>query len=91
MGEKSHPSNISSIISSVPDVAVPTDFGLPYDDLILRTHDNINIRAYLLLQTKELSQDISPSQVDSDPKETDEEVSQFYAILNRVDFSLVFL
>jgi hypothetical protein len=71
---------MSFIISSVPfepDVPVPTDFGLPYNDLILRTHDNINIRAYLLLQTKELSQDISPSQVDFDPKETDEEVSQF--------------
>lgn len=45
-------------LTSIPwiflEVAVPTDFGLTYDDLELETPDKIRIRAYLLTQRKEL-------------------------------------
>jgi hypothetical protein len=35
---------------------VPSDYGLPYEELSLRTSDGVTIRAYLLLQRKDLTQ-----------------------------------
>ncbi|KAJ3532194.1 hypothetical protein NMY22_g7842 [Coprinellus aureogranulatus] len=37
------------------DVARPSDFGIPYQDLELKTPDNVLLRCYLLLQKRELS------------------------------------
>lgn len=37
------------------DVARPSDFGIPYEDLELKTSDDILLRCYLLLQKRELS------------------------------------
>ncbi|KAJ7438316.1 Alpha/Beta hydrolase protein [Mycena galericulata] len=37
------------------DVAVPSAYGLPYEDLELKTSDGITLRCYLLPQSKELS------------------------------------
>ncbi|TEB29706.1 alpha/beta-hydrolase, partial [Coprinellus micaceus] len=37
------------------DVARPSDFGIPYEDLELKTPDDILLRCYLLLQKRELS------------------------------------
>jgi hypothetical protein len=36
------------------DVAIPTSFGLPYEDVSLVTSDNVKIKCYLLTQRKEL-------------------------------------
>jgi hypothetical protein len=62
------------------EVPVPTDFGLTYDDLKLRTSDNIHIRAYLLLQKKEISQG---TRVDVSDNETDEEVRSLLVVFNK--------
>lgn len=37
------------------DVPVPSAYGLPYEDLELKTPDGITLRCYLLPQSKELS------------------------------------
>ena len=39
------------------DVSVPSDYGLPYEELILDTPDHVKVRAYLLMQRKDLAQD----------------------------------
>ncbi|KAI0367264.1 alpha/beta-hydrolase [Pilatotrama ljubarskyi] len=63
-------------------VPVPTDFGLPYQDLPLVTPDNVTLRCYLLTQRKELPC-WGAAPVDTDENESDEEVcrdwSQFAA------------
>jgi abhydrolase domain-containing protein 13 len=37
------------------DVSVPSEFGLPYEELILDTPDHVKVRAFLLVQRKELA------------------------------------
>ncbi|KAF5340323.1 hypothetical protein D9611_007810 [Ephemerocybe angulata] len=37
------------------DVAKPSDFGIPYQDVELKTPDNVLLRCYLLVQKRELS------------------------------------
>ncbi|KAJ7263043.1 Alpha/Beta hydrolase protein [Mycena rebaudengoi] len=37
------------------DVPIPSDYGLPYEDLELKTLDGITLRCYLLPQSRELS------------------------------------
>ncbi|EGN94339.1 hypothetical protein SERLA73DRAFT_62688 [Serpula lacrymans var. lacrymans S7.3] len=37
------------------EVAIPTDFGVDYQDLQLHTSDGVTLRSYLLVQRKELS------------------------------------
>ncbi|KZT21886.1 alpha/beta-hydrolase [Neolentinus lepideus HHB14362 ss-1] len=37
------------------EVPVPSDFGLPYEDLRLTTSDNVKIQCYLLVQKRDLS------------------------------------
>ncbi|KAK7052478.1 protein bem46 [Favolaschia claudopus] len=37
------------------DVPIPSTYGLPYDDLELKTSDGITLRCYMLPQTRELS------------------------------------
>lgn len=37
------------------DVATPSDFGLPYEELKLDTPDRVKVRAYLLTQRRELA------------------------------------
>ncbi|KAI0777406.1 alpha/beta-hydrolase [Trametes elegans] len=54
------------------EVPVPTDFGLPYQDLPLVTPDNVTLRCYLLTQRKEMPF-VGALPVDSDESETDEE------------------
>ncbi|KAJ6461088.1 Alpha/Beta hydrolase protein [Mycena sanguinolenta] len=39
------------------DVAVPSEFGLPYEDLELKTSDGVTLRCYMLPQRKGLSND----------------------------------
>ncbi|KAF8218115.1 Alpha/Beta hydrolase protein [Mycena galopus ATCC 62051] len=41
--------------SRTEDVPIPSDFGLPYEDLELKTSDDVTLRCYLLPQSKELS------------------------------------
>lgn len=38
------------------EVPVPSSFGLPYDELALETPDHVNIRAYLMVQRKDIAQ-----------------------------------
>ncbi|KAH9916739.1 alpha/beta-hydrolase [Epithele typhae] len=55
------------------EVPVPTDFDLPYEDLILTTPDNVKLRCYLLTQRKELpNHGVQPLEVEDD--ESNEEV-----------------
>lgn len=59
-----------------PDVPVPSDFGMPYQDLELRTPDGILLRCYLLPQRKTLHADHSEAvRVPYDGPETDDEVN----------------
>jgi hypothetical protein len=70
------------------EVPVPADFGLPYEELVLRTPDGINIRAFLLLQTRKLDGDMLPTSVNTGPKETDKEVSRLSSfVLGTFDLS----
>ena len=41
-------------LTSAEDVPVPSTFGLPYEDLELKTSDGISLRCYLLPQSKHL-------------------------------------
>lgn len=52
---------------------VPTDFGLPYQDLTLTTPDDVKLKCYLLTQRKEL-QNVGAADIDASEEETDEEV-----------------
>lgn len=51
----------------VLDVSTPADFGLPYEELILDTPDHVKVRAYLLMQKKELA--VGDAVVHSGPSE----------------------
>ncbi|KAF7301188.1 Protein bem46 [Mycena indigotica] len=42
--------------SRTEDVAVPSQFGLAYEDLELKTSDGVTLRCYLLLQSRRLSE-----------------------------------
>ena len=53
------------------DVPKPTDFGLQYEDVALDTPDHIKVRAYLLVQRKNIPQ-ATPMDVAGDM--SDEEV-----------------
>jgi hypothetical protein len=53
---------------------VPTDFGLSYEDLPLRTPDGITLRSYILRQRKELGHH-QAGDVETSESQTDEEVS----------------
>lgn len=55
------------------EVPVPTDFGLPYENLELVTPDNVKLRSYLLVQRRELSHP-GAGRLDIQEDETDEEV-----------------
>ena len=55
------------------EVPVPTDFGLPYQDLPLVTPDNVTLRCYLMTQRKNIPfRGAMP--VETTDSETDEEV-----------------
>jgi fermentation-respiration switch protein FrsA (DUF1100 family) len=54
------------------EVPVPSDYGLPYEDLKLTTPDGVTLRCYLLLQTKRLSQS-QAAHVDYMEDESDED------------------
>jgi abhydrolase domain-containing protein 13 len=57
-------------------VPVPTDFGLPYEDVELITPDNVRIKCYLMIQRNPL--DIAGmTEIDIPEGKTDEEVSCF--------------
>lgn len=58
-------------LSPVADVPKPTDFGLQYEDIALDTPDHIKVRAYLLVQRKNIPQ-ATPMDVAGDM--SDEEV-----------------
>ncbi|KAJ3509926.1 hypothetical protein NLJ89_g4959 [Agrocybe chaxingu] len=53
------------------DVAVPSDFELPYENLELKTSDDISLRCYLLPQKKDLGHAGYP--VDTTPDMTEDE------------------
>ncbi|KAF8634024.1 hypothetical protein AX17_004289 [Amanita inopinata Kibby_2008] len=57
------------------DVPIPSDYGLPYEDLDLKTADDITLRCYLLTQTKLLATS-HPAFIipEIDKCETDEEL-----------------
>lgn len=55
-------------------VPVPTDFGLPYQDVELLTPDEVKLRCYLLVQRKDLLH-IGAEPFEGTEEETDEEVS----------------
>lgn len=57
------------------DVDLPSKYDLPYEDLVLNTPGGINLRCYLLLQTKELSQR-QAAHLDYQESQTDTEVSE---------------
>ena len=60
---------------SPPDVAAPSDFELPYENLELKTPDEITLRCYLLPQKKELEHGATYMDI---PKEmSEDEVSKF--------------
>ncbi|KAL0959367.1 hypothetical protein HGRIS_014621 [Hohenbuehelia grisea] len=54
------------------DVPVPSDFGLPYEDLVLTTKDGVTLRSYLLLQTRDLDNP-QAVELDHDHYASDEE------------------
>lgn len=56
------------------DVSVPTDFGLSYDNLELRTADGVTLRSYLMRQRKELGHHQAGHVGTVDSCQTDEEV-----------------
>ncbi|KAF8233868.1 alpha/beta-hydrolase, partial [Tricholoma matsutake] len=57
------------------EVPKPTDFGIPYQDLELKTSDGIRLRCYLLPQSRSLSPpEATPVRDDA---ATDDEVSQY--------------
>lgn len=47
---------ILSIHAINVDVPVPSAFGLPYEELVLETPDRVKVRAYLMVQRKDLTQ-----------------------------------
>ncbi|KAG9219795.1 hypothetical protein CCMSSC00406_0008172 [Pleurotus cornucopiae] len=54
------------------DVPIPSDFGLPYEDLVLHTPDGVTLRSYLLLQSKVLDNP-QTAEIAFDRRETDEQ------------------
>ncbi|KAH9940294.1 alpha/beta-hydrolase [Amylocystis lapponica] len=54
------------------DVPVPTDFGLPYQDVELITPDDVKLRSYLMVQRKDLSY-IGGARIETTAEETDEQ------------------
>lgn len=74
------------IAVNYPDVPVPSDFGMPYQDLELRTPDDILLRCYLLPQRKTLHADHSEAvRVPYDGSETDDEVNFFVLLRDASD------
>ncbi|PCH41916.1 alpha/beta-hydrolase [Wolfiporia cocos MD-104 SS10] len=55
-------------------VASPGDHGLPYQDVELRTSDNIKLRCYMFVQRKDISQ-LGALDVESSEDETEEQFS----------------
>ncbi|KAH9855490.1 alpha/beta-hydrolase [Lenzites betulinus] len=55
------------------DVPVPTDYGLPYQDLVLVTADNVTLRCYMLTQRKEIKSHGNAIEAETTDDETDEE------------------
>ena len=54
-------SPLSVPFSSLPVVPVPSDYGLPYEDLQLRTPDGVQIHAFLLRQREHLNRTPPPN------------------------------
>lgn len=74
-----------------PDVPVPSDFGMPYQDLELRTPDGILLRCYLLPQRKTLHADHSEAvRVPYDGPETDDEVNPLVLLRDASDILLIY-
>ena len=81
--------SISSILTHGTDiwawcieVAVPSEFGLPYEELILDTPEHVKVRAYLLLQRKDLAQDDAVvHQGTGDKNMSDEDVRHIHSWL----------
>ncbi|KAF7313337.1 Serine palmitoyltransferase [Mycena chlorophos] len=48
--------------SRTEDVPVPTQFGLPYEDLELKTPDGVTLRCYLLVQTRGMPDKMTAAQ-----------------------------
>jgi hypothetical protein len=50
-----HTNGSGQSLDCAEDVPIPSDYGLPYEDLELKTPDGITLRCYLLPQSRELS------------------------------------
>lgn len=61
---------------SISEVPLPSEFGLPYEDLELETEDKVKLRCYLLPQKRLLSTTHpEAARVPNDLTETDDEVT----------------
>jgi hypothetical protein len=73
--------NQTYIFTFYLDVAAPSDFELPYENLELKTPDEITLRCYLLPQKKELEPGATFLDI---PKEmSEDEVNDFFFHLRR--------
>jgi hypothetical protein len=61
------------LLKRFPDVPVPTDFGLNYEDLNLRTPDGVVLRSYIFRQRKELEHH-QAGNIETNGSQTDEDV-----------------
>lgn len=63
------------------DVPIPSDYGLPYQDLELETSDKVKLRCYLLPQKKMLSNThVEAARLPYEEYGTDDEVDLFHKV-----------
>ena len=68
----------------VPDVPVPSKYGLHYEDLELKTSDNVLLRCYLIPQKKDLG--VGSIHVDVKEGVTEEAVSLLVLLIASISF-----
>jgi hypothetical protein len=61
-------------------VPTPADFGLPYEDLVLTTPDNVTLRSYLLVQRRDLGDVARSTGLDTSSFVSDSEVFSRYSV-----------
>lgn len=57
----------------IPEVPVPSDFGLVYEEVVLETSDHIRVRAFVMVQKVNIEH-ATPVHVEGSSQPTDDEV-----------------